>query len=123
MPVGDRVMDMTDGRGVDLVLDHVGPALWEASLFALAPRGRLVSCGNTTGDTATIPSIGFLYSRGLAILGSDAYRPEEFAPTWRRYCEGDFAEVIETEMPLADAGPAQEMLMARSVFGKIVLRP
>ena len=45
-------------RGVDMVFDHVGPALFAASLYSLSPRGRLVNCGNTTGDTATIPSLG-----------------------------------------------------------------
>jgi NADPH:quinone reductase-like Zn-dependent oxidoreductase len=35
--------EVTDGAGVDMVLDHVGPALWEPSLLALKPRGRLVT--------------------------------------------------------------------------------
>ena len=47
--------EVTDGRGVDMVFDHVGTALFESSLFALATHGRLVTCGNTSGDVATIP--------------------------------------------------------------------
>src|SRR6185369_4733795 len=69
----------TDGRGVDIVFDHVGPALFAPSLFSLRPRGRLVTSGNTTGDEATIPSLGHLFHSGISIIGSDPYRYHEFA--------------------------------------------
>lgn len=115
--------EVTDGRGVDMVLDHVGTALFEASLFALAIRGRLVNCGNTTGDQATIPSLGHLYHLGLRILGSDPYRPEEFARVWDTFCSGAFEVVIDSEYPLADAGSAQTKLLASEFFGKILLVP
>ena len=61
-----------------MVLDHVGPALWEPSLFSLAPQGRLVTCGNTTGDTLRSRRSATC-STGHSILGSDPYRPQEFA--------------------------------------------
>jgi NADPH:quinone reductase-like Zn-dependent oxidoreductase len=97
--------------------------LFPSSLFALGVRGRLVNCGNSSGDTATIPSLGYLYHHGISILGSDPYRPEEFGPLWRTFCEQRFAVVIDCEFPLADAGVAQEQLLANDVFGKILLRP
>ena len=114
---------VTQGAGVDMVLDHVGPALWEASLFALASRGRLVNCGNTTGDAVTIPSLGHLFHSGLRIMGSDPYRPEEFGPAWETYCSGNFTAPIDSVLPLAEAGAAQERLLAGDLFGKIVLWP
>jgi NADPH:quinone reductase-like Zn-dependent oxidoreductase len=106
-----------------MVFDHVGTALFPASLFALGVRGRLVNCGNSSGDTATIPSLGYVYHHGISILGSDPYRPEEFGPAWRTFCEQRFLVVIDRELPLADAGVAQEKLLANDVFGKILLRP
>ncbi|HWC68526.1 MAG TPA: zinc-binding dehydrogenase [Acidimicrobiales bacterium] len=115
--------DVTGGRGVDMVLDHVGPALWAASLFALRPRGRLVFCGNTTGDTATIPSLGFAYHMGLQILGSDPYRYREFGEAWSVFCGADFAAVIDSEFPLAAAADAEAKLLSGDVIGKILLRP
>ena len=115
--------EVTGGAGVRMVLDHVGTALFPASLFALGVRGRLVNCGNSSGDTATIPSLGYLYHHGISILGSDPYRPDEFGPAWRTFCEQRFAVVIDSEFPLADAGVAQEKLLANDVFGKILLRP
>ena len=59
------VHDHSGGHGANMVFDHVGPALWEMSLFAMASQGRLVSCGNTTGDAVAIPSLGHLFSQGL----------------------------------------------------------
>jgi len=114
---------VTDGRGVDLVLDHVGPALWTASLHSLAPRGRLVTCGNTTGDEVTIPSLGHLFHMGIRIVGSDPYRPEEFADAWRAYSTGSFRAVVDSVFALEDAAAAQDKMLRSDVFGKIVLEP
>ena len=117
------VREVTDGRGVDMVFDHVGTALFGPSLFSLAIRGRLVTCGNTTGDQAVIPSLGYLYHLGLQILGSDPYRPEEFPAVWQQFCDGGFETVIDSTFPLADAGAAQEKLLSSEFFGKILLTP
>ncbi len=114
---------LSENKGVDMVLDHVGPALWEASLGSLTVGGRLVSCGNTTGDSVTIPSLGHLYHLGLQILGSDPYRPEEFGTVWETYCSGNFVAPIDSVLPLAEAAIAQERLLAGDYFGKILLRP
>ena len=115
--------ELTAGAGVRIVFDHVGTALFGTSLFALGVRGRLVNCGNSSGDAATIPSLGYLYHHGLSILGSDPYRPEEFGRVWHTFCEQRFPAVIDSEFPLADAGLAQEKLLANDAFGKILLRP
>ncbi|MGA9279511.1 zinc-binding dehydrogenase [Ilumatobacter sp.] len=115
--------EVTDGRGVDVVFDHVGTALFAPSIFSLAIGGRLVSCGNTSGDEAVIPSLGHLFHSRISILGSDAYRPEEFGPAWDTFCAGDFVAHIDREYPLDEAGPAQEHLVSGELFGKIVLRP
>lgn len=115
--------EVTDGRGVDVVLDHVGTALFPQSVLALGVGGRLVSCGNTSGDLGTIPSLGFLFHSSAAILGSGPYRPEEFGTWWRHFCDRRFPQVIDAEYALADAGEAQLRLEHNEVFGKIVLRP
>jgi NADPH:quinone reductase-like Zn-dependent oxidoreductase len=117
------VREMTGGAGVEMVFDHVGPALWEASMFSLGVRGRLVNVGNTTGDSVTIPSLGHLFHMGLTIVGSDPYRPEEFGPVWETYCNGNFTAPVDSVMPLAEAGAAQDRMFAGDLFGKIILRP
>lgn len=114
---------ITAGKGVDMVFDHVGTALFGPSLFAIGIRGRLVNCGNSSGDEATIPSLGYLFHSGISIRGSDPYRPEEFGPVWDTFCNGDFQVVVDSEYPLEHAAEAQEKMLASDFFGKIVLRP
>ncbi|MDG2262127.1 MAG: zinc-binding dehydrogenase, partial [Actinomycetota bacterium] len=88
---------ITHGAGVNVVFDHVGTALFGPSLFALGVHGRLVNCGNSSGDEATIPSLGYLFHSGIKILGSDPYRPDEMAGVWKSFCEGDFEVIIDSE--------------------------
>lgn len=117
----------TQGAGVDMVFDHVGTALFGASLFALGIHGRLVNCGNASGDEAVIPSLGYLFHSGIKILGSDPYRPDEMAPLWDTFCRGyaagSFEVVIDSEFALQDAAEAQNKMLASDFFGKIILKP
>ena len=114
---------ITHGAGVNVVFDHVGTALFGPSLFALGVHGRLVNCGNSSGDEATIPSLGYLFHSGIKILGSDPYRPDDMAGVWKSFCEGDFEVIIDSEFALEDAGEAQAKMLSSDFFGKIVLRP
>ena len=92
-------------------------------MFAMAPQGRLVSCGNTTGDSAVLPSLGHLFSQGLQIRGCDAYRFAEFAPTWTQFCAGGFDPCIDQIYPLSEGCQAHERLEQDQAIGKIILRP
>ena len=115
--------ERTDGRGVNVVFDHVGEALWASSMFALAPRGRLVNCGGTSGNSPVIPNLGYMYHMGLQLLGSDPWRHEEFAPAWNSYCEGDFESIADSVFHLSEGKAAQDKLLGGNFFGKIILEP
>lgn len=115
--------EVTHGAGVNMVFDHVGTALFGPSLFAIGVHGRLVNCGNSSGDEATIPSLGYLFHSGIKIMGSDPYRPEEFGPVWDTFCSAGFDVVIDSEFALEDAGEAQNKMLSSDFFGKIVLKP
>lgn len=121
--VAGWVRGLTDGTGVDMVFDHVGTALFGPSLFSLGIRGRLVTCGNSSGDEATIPSLGYVFHSGISVLGSDPYRPEEFGPAWQRFCEGDFQVHVDSTFLLEAAADAQDKMLSNDVFGKILLIP
>lgn len=112
----------TDGRGVDVVLDHVGPAVWDVSIYSLAAKGRLVFLGNTTGNRASLDLV-YAYHFGLRLLGSDPYNRHEFPRMLAAYWAGDFVTPIDRVFPLAEARAAQERMEARAVAGKIVLVP
>jgi NADPH:quinone reductase-like Zn-dependent oxidoreductase len=121
--VAEWARAQTGGAGVDFVFDHVGPALFDASLHSLRPRGRLVNAGNTTGDQATIPSLGHLFHMGLKIMGSDPYRYEEFPRCWEVFCAHDFHSAVDTVYPLREAAAAQLQMLESRFFGKILLDP
>lgn len=112
----------TDGRGVDLVVDHVGPAVWDASVYSLAPRGRMVFLGNTTGDRAAFDLV-YAYHFGLRFLGSDPYDRREFGPMLERYWSSGFSTPVDSEFALAEAADAQRHMESRRATGKIVLVP
>ncbi len=115
--------ELTGGAGVNMVFDHVGTALFGPSLFALGVGGKLVSCGNSSGDEAVIPSLGYLFHSGISILGSDPYHPEEFGPVWDTFCGGNFSAVVDSVFDLADAAEAQNKMLDSDFFGKIILKP
>jgi NADPH:quinone reductase-like Zn-dependent oxidoreductase len=115
--------DVTGGAGVEMVFDHVGTALFGPSLFALGLKGRLVCCGNSSGDEATIPSLGYLFHSGISIIGSDPYEPGEMGPLWEMFCAGEFHAVVDSTFALADAATAQDKLLSGDFFGKILLTP
>ncbi|HEY6379493.1 MAG TPA: zinc-binding dehydrogenase [Candidatus Dormibacteraeota bacterium] len=112
----------TLGRGVDMVLDHVGPALFQASILSLRPHGRLVFCGTTTGNQACF-NLPFAYHFGISLLGVDPYRYREFDEMLRWCWRADLHPVIDTEFALADVVGAQHRMERGESIGKIVLRP
>lgn len=110
----------TNGRGVDVVVEHVGEATWERSLRCLARCGRLVTCGATTGYDGRI-DLRFLFSRQYSILGSYMGAKSELLRAARFFFAGQLRPVIDCTFPLADAAEAHRRLERREQFGKIVL--
>ena len=114
------VLDATDGRGVDVVLEHVGAATWEQSIASLAKNGRLVSCGVTTGNIGTI-NIRKLYQKQLSVMGSALGTVTELRTLVRLAARGKLAPIIDRTLPLHRAGEAHLLLENRQNFGKVVL--
>lgn len=112
----------TGGEGVDLVFDHVGPALFQSSLFALRPQGRLVFCGTTTGGTGSF-DLAHAYHFGLRLLGSDPYHHAEFGRMLEFVWAAGFPSIVDTEMPLDEVRDAHRRVEAGDVLGKLVLVP
>ena len=112
----------TDGGGVDMVFDHVGPALFQPSLYCLRPRGRMVFCGTTTGLQATF-DLPYAYHFGIRLLGSDPYSQAEFERVLAYCFEARFRPIIDSEFGLEDARAAQLRMEGGECSGKIVLRP
>jgi NADPH:quinone reductase-like Zn-dependent oxidoreductase len=107
-------------EGVELVFDHVGPALFELSLRALRPRGRLVFCGVTTGPRATF-DLPLVYHRGLRLLGAHSYAYGEFSRMLAHCWTAGFDAVVDSVYPLDRVADAQERLAGGDTIGKVVL--
>jgi NADPH:quinone reductase-like Zn-dependent oxidoreductase len=115
-----RLREFTNGRGVDVVVEHVGTATWDRSLKCLARSGRLVTCGATTGHDAKL-DLRVLFVRQLSLLGSYMGRKAELLRAAQFFFAGELRPVVDRTYPLADAADAQRRLEAREQFGKIVL--
>ena len=114
------VKALTDGRGADIVIEHVGEATWERSVRSLARGGRLVICGATTGHRAHV-DLRHLFARQLSLLGSYMGRKSELLEAAPLFFEGTLRPVVDVVLPLGDARAAHERLEAGQQFGKIVL--
>ena len=114
------VLDVTDGRGVDVVLEHVGAATWEQSIASLAKNGRLVSCGVTTGNIGEI-NIRKLYQKQITIMGSALGTAPELRTLVTLAGQGKLEPIIDRILPLNRAGEAHLLLENRKNFGKVVL--
>ena len=116
------VLEVTNGRGVDVVLEHVGAATWDQSIASLAKNGRLVSCGVTTGNIGTI-NIRKMYQKQLTLMGSALGTVAELRTLVHLAGQGKLKPIIDRILPLHRAGEAHLLLENRQNFGKICLCP
>lgn len=118
--VTKRVLELTGGRGVDVVIEHIGPQVWDQCWKSLAKGGRLVTCGATTGGEVKI-DLRTLFSRNLTIRGSYMGTKAELLEAAKLVGTGKLKPVIDQVYPLKEARAAQEHMLSRKFFGKIVL--
>jgi NADPH:quinone reductase-like Zn-dependent oxidoreductase len=116
-----RMKELTEGRGADVVVEHVGEATWRTSLDVAAQGGRIVVCGATTGPN---PPAGLhrVWWKQLSILGSTMGTKDDFEGAYGLVADGRARPVVDSVYPLAEARAAHERLEAGDQLGKIVLR-
>jgi NADPH:quinone reductase-like Zn-dependent oxidoreductase len=119
--IREEVRRITNKRGVDVVFEHVGTATWDESIASLAPSGRLVTCGATTGYDAKI-DLRFLFSRQLSLLGSYMGTKPELLTVMKLVADGRLKPVVDRVFPLAEAAAAHAYLESSAQFGKVVLK-
>jgi NADPH:quinone reductase-like Zn-dependent oxidoreductase len=119
--VGRVVRVRTEKKGVDVVVDSVGEATWSQSLTALGRRGRLVTCGGTSGPMVTT-DVRKLFWNQWSILGSTMGNDAEFAAVVNLLREGKLAPPIDRVYPLSEGRDAFARLEHGEQFGKIVLQ-
>jgi len=120
IPISKEVRRLTNNRGVDIVFEHVGSATWEHSIKSLAPGGRLVTCGATTGYDVKL-DMRFLFTRQLSLLGSYMGTKTELRTVLKLVEQGRLKPVVDKVWPLQDAALAHDYLEKNKQFGKVVL--
>jgi NADPH:quinone reductase-like Zn-dependent oxidoreductase len=120
--VAARARALTGKKGVEVVIEHVGGAVFEKAVGALARNGRLVTCGATIGNQAKL-DLNLLFGRHLSLLGSWMGRRSELVEALRFIRDGRLVPVLDSVFPLAEARRAHERIESREHFGKLVLVP
>lgn len=118
----EEVLRITKQQGVDLVIEHIGPETFPGSLKALAKKGRLVTCGATSGPGVTI-DLRHLFVRQLSITGAYMGSLKELKEVIRLFEKKRLRPVVDKVFPFREAKQALDRMIARQNFGKIVLTP
>jgi NADPH:quinone reductase-like Zn-dependent oxidoreductase len=121
-PVADAVADATRGRGVDAVVDTTGGPRFAEHLAAMAPDGRLVTCGAHAGEVVPLDIIE-LFRRGHRILGFRVATPDEIRTALELALTGRISVPVDRTFRLAEAAEAHAYMAERRHVGKIVLVP
>ena len=118
--ISAEVKKITGKRGVDVVVEHVGTATWPKSTESLAPSGRLVTCGATTGFDARI-DLRFLFYKQWSLLGSFMGTMGELHQVLKFVFRGQIKPVVDRTFPLNQIADAHRHLENKEQFGKVVL--
>ena len=116
-----EVKRVTNGRKANVVFDHIGQATWEKSMRSMAPAGRLVNCGVTSGGRAEI-DIRYIFVRQFSLIGSYMGGRGELLKVLSFFEDGSLKPVVDSVFPLMEAAAAQARMEKSEHFGKIVLK-
>jgi zinc-binding alcohol dehydrogenase/oxidoreductase len=108
------------GKGVDVVVEHVGEATWKTSLQAVKAGGRVAVCGAATGPNPPA-NLHRIFWKQLTILGATMGTRQDFAAVYDLVASGRVRPVVDRAFPLAEAAAAHEYLENGQQFGKVVL--
>ncbi|MBM2826452.1 MAG: hypothetical protein HW403_516 [Dehalococcoidia bacterium] len=125
--VASELNRLTGGRGVDVVLDPVGGPIFDATLRALAPGGRVVTVGGPAGPRSEVDQKA-LEDRGQRVQAMGVFNEaaediegKGWAQLKSWFESGTMRPVVHQVLPWTQAEAAQRLLSDRAIFGKIVL--
>ncbi len=127
----DQVKSITGAKGADLIYDPVGGDVFDESVRCIAPGGRLLVIGFTSGRIPTLP-VNLALIKTFSVVGVRAGEFARQSPAlgrqnqdaiWGMLADGTLRPRVHAELPLADWREAMNLLADRKVVGKVVLRP
>ena len=116
-----RIKELTDGKGVHVVQDHIGATVWEDCFESLRNGGRFISCGVSAGHRVQL-HLGRLWTRDLSIMGTVMQPRDDMPKLLELFAQRKLKAVIHAVYPLIDAAEAHRVMEASSFFGKLVLK-
>ena len=117
-----EVMKATDGKGVEVVFEHVGGDMLTKSLAALAWSGRIVTCGGHSEEVVPLDIIPFFRGQ-KSIIGSFVYDKDEFETCLALCARGQITSLVDSVYSLDDTADAFRRVESREHFGKVVIKP
>jgi putative PIG3 family NAD(P)H quinone oxidoreductase len=127
----ERLLELTEGHGADVILDIIGAGYLAKNLAALAQDGRIANIGLQQGRRAELDFGVLMAKRGTIMSTTLRGRPAEqkasivaavTASVWPLVDAGELRPVIHSELPMAQADEAHRIMTASTHTGKIVLR-
>ncbi len=118
----EEVGYLTNGNGVDVIIEQVGGYILPKSLNCLKKNGRIVTLGTTAGNKIEV-DVQHFYRNNLTMLGTSGTTHREVKAAFELVKEGKIKPVIDRIFPLKDAGTAHKYMEERKNFGKIILNP
>jgi NADPH:quinone reductase-like Zn-dependent oxidoreductase len=118
--VAGEVKTLTDGRGIDVVVEHVGEETWKTSLQVARRGGRIAVCGATSGPNPPA-NLHRIFWKQLSVYGSTMGTREDFRAVYELVASGRARPIVDRVFPLSEARAAHEYLESGRQFGKVVL--
>ena len=118
----DQVMAITGGRGVDVVMEHIGGEVFTESLKCLARGAIIVTVGAHAGEVVQFDIIPF-FRKELRLAGSKNASVLELRKVMQLVADGKLKPVVHKALPLAQAAEGHRIVDSRDFFGKVVLLP
>lgn len=116
------VRSVTNGEGVDVVVNYTGGDTWVKSLKCVKHGGRLLTCGATAGyDPQT--DIRFIWRKEMDIRGSDGWQRQDLIDLLAAVRAGKIKPVIDRVLPLKETAEGHRLIEDREVFGKVIIVP
>lgn len=118
--VSEEVKKLTGKKGVEVIIDHVGKAVWEESIKCLTKGGKLVTCGATSGFDA-VTDLRYIFYKQLQIIGSTMGRKGDLLTILKFIEQGKLKPVIDRILPLKDVRDAHRIVEEGRHVGKVVM--
>ena len=118
----EEVKYLTNGNGVDVVIEQIGGYVLIKSLNCLKRGGRIVVLGATSGNKVEI-DVQHFYRNNLTMLGTSGITQKEIREVFELVKNGKLKPIIDRTFSLRDASASHRYMEERRNFGKIILKP